>query len=405
MLRLRDFGIQYALSPCTLLYSLFAVLLLQGCTSQPERVPVPSDRYADALLLGMNNLRYWGDEPAAIALDLPPDPTPEQLRSALPGLYGRELNMLAISGGGANGAFAAGLLNGWTETGDRPVFGVVTGISTGALIAPFAFLGSDYDHVIKALYTQYSTADLVEDQGFLNLLLGGESAYDTSLLREKISLYIDEALLDAIAKEYRQGRFLFIGTTNLDAARPVTWNIGAIAASGHPEALELVREVILASTAIPIVFPPVLIDVEIDGKLYDELHMDGGVSRQSFLFSLSSPEDTFDLLDVAREKRAYVIRNAKSKVTWRPVDLRLISIAGRSANSMVHSQGVGDLYREFIGAHKFGFDFNLAYIPSSFEEEPEDLFDQEYMLKLYKWAYDMAVEGYPWEKKPPGIGE
>lgn len=385
-------------------FCILASVLLAGCISQPERTPVPADRYDDALLLGSNSFRHWGDEPVTIALDLPEHPTSEQLRTALPALYGSsELNMLAISGGGPNGAFAAGLLNGWTESGDRPVFSVVTGISTGALIAPFAFLGPDYDHVIRGLYTQYSTADLVEERGLFQFILGGESGYDTALLRRKIGEYVDEALLTALGEEYRQGRFLFIGTTNLDAARPVIWNIGAIAGSGEVGALELVREIILASASIPIAFPPVLIDVEVDGESYDEMHMDGGVSRQSFLFSLSSPEDKYDLLDVATERRAYVIRNSKPRLTWQAVDRNLISIAGRSASSMVHSQGLGDLYREFIGAHKFGFDFNLAYIPGSFTGEPEDLFDLAYMRKLYKLAYDMALEGYPWEKTPPGI--
>lgn len=380
-------------------------MLLQGCVSYPGRNPVPAGKFDEALLLGMHGLRHWADEPASVALELPDEPTPEMLRAALPGFHGHDLNFLAISGGGPNGAFAAGLLNGWTAAGDRPEFGVVTGISTGALIAPFAFLGSDYDHVIEGLYTQYSTDDLVAERSTLYFLLGGESALDTSLLRERIAHYVDEALLEAIAEEYRRGRFLFIGTTNLDAGRPVSWNIGAIAASGHPDAVELVRDVILASTAIPIVFPPVLIDAEIDGELHDELHMDGGVSRQSFLFTLAQPEDMFDFLDIAGDKRAFVIRNAKSEVTWRPVDRSLVSIAGRSANAMVHSQGTGDLYREFIGSHKFGFDFHLAYIPASFSHEPREMFDREYMRKLYKFAFEMAAKGYPWHNKPPGIEE
>ncbi len=386
-------------------FALAALLSLPGCTSLPERTPLVGDQYDNATLLGVKHLRYWGDEPATISLDLPESPTPEQLRSAMPGLYGSELTMLAISGGGANGAFAAGLLNGWTDSGERPQFAVVTGISTGALIAPFAFLGPDYDAVIKELYTQYATDDLVKDQGLLNFLLGGESAYDTTALREILARYIDAALLEAIGAQYRRGRFLFIGTTNLDAARPVTWNIGAIADSGHPDALELLHEIILASSAIPIVFPPVLIDVDVNGDVFDEMHMDGGLSRQSFLFSLSSPEDTFDLLDIGEDRKAYVIRNSTQAMSWQPVDRSLTAIAGRSANSIVHSQGVGDLYREYIGAHKFGFDFNLAYIPGSFSADPKELFDLEYMRALYNFAYDLAIDGYPWEKMPPGLQE
>ena len=383
---------------------LAAVLLMQGCASIPERTPIPEESYSESLVLGMSGLRHWGDEEMQLVPDLPPEPTLEDLRAALPGFVGRELHILAISGGGANGAFAAGLLNGWSVSGDRPQFTVVTGISTGALIAPFAYLGSDYDHFIKGFYTQYSTKDLVEEQGWLRSLFRGEAGFDTTLLRARIAGYIDDDLMEAIAAEHRKGRYLFIGTTNLDAARPVIWDIGEIAASGRPGALELIHDVILASASIPIAFPPVLINVESGGKVYDEMHTDGGVSRQSFLFTLAAPEDSIRSLNIVGEGRAYLIRNSKLEMPWRPVERRMLDIAGRSASSLVHTQGLGDLYREFLAARKFGVDFNLAYIPNTFDAEPEELFDRSYMQKLYALAYKMAVDGYPWAKSPPGYG-
>ncbi|MGI9263930.1 MAG: patatin-like phospholipase family protein [Gammaproteobacteria bacterium] len=348
-------------------------------------------------------MRFWGDEELPLAGDLPPEPTLDDLRVALPGFVDRELNLLAISGGGSNGAFAAGLLNGWSASGERPEFTVVTGISTGALIAPFAYLGPDYDHIIEGFYTQYSTSDLVEELGWIRSFVGGEAGFDTSRFRARIAGYVDEDVMEAIATEHRRGRFLLIGTTNLDAARPVVWNIGAIAESGKPGALDLIHDILLASASIPVAFPPVLIKVESGGKVYDEMHTDGGVSRQSFLFNLSSAEDTFKVLNIVGQGRAYLIRNSRMDIPWQTVERDMLSIAGRSASSLVHTQGIGDLYREYLGAQKFDFDFNLAYIPNTFDAEPEELFDRDYMRKLYEIAYEMSIDGYPWQKIPPGL--
>ncbi len=385
-----------------LLWAVMA-LIVQGCASVPERTPISEEAYPKARLLGMTGLRFWGDEMLPIAVGLPDDLSMDELREIFPGLVGRELNFLAISGGGANGAFAAGLLNAWTATGTRPEFNIVTGISTGALIAPFAFLGPDYDPLLESLYTQYSTDDLVTQRSWLQTLMGGEAAFDTGPLREEIAEYVDEDLMRAIAAEHRRGRILLIGTTNLDAARPVNWDIGAIASSGKPGALDLIRDVILASASIPVAFPPVMIDVEVNGEVYDEMHTDGGVSRQSFIFHMAAEEDAFEGLQIVGQPHAYIIRNSKLETTWQTIDRRVFEIAGRSAESMVHTQGIGDLYREFLGARKFGFDFNLAYIPAEFDMKPTELFDKEYMQALFRLGYDLAIDGYPWKKLPPGL--
>lgn len=376
-------------------------LLMQGCVALPERNPLPQESYDEAFVLGLPGLRFWGDErhPASAFLK---DAAPEELVSMFPDIAEHGINVLAISGGGENGAFAAGLLNGWTASGTRPVFNAVTGISTGALIAPFAFLGSDYDGLIEEFYTQHSTDDLVESRRPMQIIRS-DAGFDTARLRSLIAKHVDAALMEAIAEKYSRGYLLFIGTTNLDAGRPVTWDIGAIASSGRPGALDLIRDIMLASAAIPVAFPPVLIDVEAAGQTYDEMHVDGGVSRQSFLFTLSADIDTFTRLNVAGRARAFIIRNSKMESEWAAVDRNILSIAGRSASSMVRTQGIGDLYREYIGAQKYGFDFNLAYIPSNFDAHADEPFDQEYMRQLYRAGYEMAVNGFPWEKYPPGI--
>ena len=383
---------------------LLAVLLVQGCATIEERSPLPEEGYEDAMVLGMPGLRFWGDEELPLTRHLGNDATLEEIKSVLPAFVDTEINFLAISGGGANGAFSAGILSGWTAEGTRPEFTVVTGISTGALIAPFAFLGSDYDHLLKRFYTQYSTEDLVIERSLLtSFLRKRDSAFDTAPLRARLAEYLDEAVMAAIAAEYRRGRLLLIGTTNLDAGRPVVWDIGAIASIGKPGALDLIRDVILASASIPIAFPPVLIEVESGGETYDEMHTDGGVSRQAFMFHLSMPEDSFETLNIIGQGSLYLIRNSQLEPSWQPVDRTMMAIAGRSAGALVNTQGVGDLYREFVGASKYGFKFNLAVIPSHFDVDADELFDPAYMRSLFELGYEMAAAGYPWSNLPPGL--
>ena len=190
---------------------------------------------------------------------------------------------LAISGGGDNGAYGAGFLNGWTAAGTRPEFKVVTGISTGALIAPFAFLGPKYDHVLEKVYTTSSQKDIFKKRGIAAWLFG-DSMADTRPLASVIESYVTRALLDEIAAEYAKGRILLVGTTNLDSLEPVIWNMTAIAASQDPRAVPLFRSILLASASIPGAFPPVMIDVNLDGAKYQEMHVDGGTIAQVFLY-------------------------------------------------------------------------------------------------------------------------
>ena len=181
---------------CGVLLSM--ALLLQSCASPPQRNPLPEENYAEARVLGASDFRFWGNEPPPVAAELGENATLEELRTVLPGLVDRELHFLAISGGGENGAFAAGLLNGWTVSGTRPEFNVVTGISTGALLAPFAYLGPAYDHVLERFYTQYSTDDLIRNRGWLHAITT-DAGYDTAPMRSLIAEYVDEEVMEAIA--------------------------------------------------------------------------------------------------------------------------------------------------------------------------------------------------------------
>jgi hypothetical protein len=305
---------------------------------------------------------------------------------------------LAISGGGANGAFGAGLLCGWTAAGTRPEFKVVTGISTGALSAPFAFLGSKHDAPLKEVYTKTSTRDLMTPRSILAALFS-DALMDTAPMWRMSRHYFNEAMMQEIAKEYARGRILLIGTTNLDSQRGVIWNIGAIAASGNPRALELFRSILIASAAIPAAFPPVMIDVEAEGQPYQEMHVDGGAMAQVFLYP---PSFKVDSGDIQRERRVYIIRNGRLDPRWTDVQRRTLKIAERAIDSLIQTQGFGDLYRMYLTSRRDDVDFNLAFIPAEFSLKPKEGFDPVYMGQLFDLAYHAASDGYTWSKTPPG---
>ena len=373
------------------------VLTAVGCASPERMAPVPSTDTLRALPLGLANVRFFPKQRAEDmaewqqallrqrqALGLTPD-------AKLP-----HAHFLAISGGGDNGAFGAGLLVGWSEAGSRPKFELVTGVSTGALLAPFAFLGPEYDRQLRDLYTTISADDVFHQRGLISAIYDDALA-DTTPLWEHISKYVDAALLAAIAREYKKGRLLWIGTTDLDAQRANIWNIGEIAASGHPGALDLVRKILRASSAVPALFQPVLIDVEVDGKPYQELHVDGGAIAQMFLYP-----PNIDLNQVAHEKRtAYLIRNAREDPEWADVERRMLTIAGRAISTMIHTSGSNDLLRIYFTTQRDGVDYNLAYIGSDFSTPHTGEFDRAYMNSLFDYAYQKARRGYPWRKIPP----
>src|SRR5690242_20140892 len=261
-------------------------LLAAACSTPTRLDAVPVAVQKQATVLGRDDLRYWGDEAStAFVQDAFEAFTREKAVLEAAGNRGPlpPANFLAISGGGENGAYGAGLLVGWTQTGTRPSFKAVTGISTGALTAPFAFLGPAYDDKLRAVYAETSAADVLRQRSYLAAVLQ-DGAADTAPLRRTIAKYFDQQMLDAIAAEHAKGRILLIGTTDLDARRPVIWNVTKIAASGRPGALALVQNILIASAAIPGAFPPVLIGAEVDGKPYQEMHVDGGASAQVFLY-------------------------------------------------------------------------------------------------------------------------
>ena len=378
-----------------------AIGIAVGACSAPERAPaVPRADTERALPLGIANARFYPDsDPQSMIADAT-EALQREIAALPPGAKLPPANYLAVSGGGDNGAFGAGLLNAWTETGTRPQFKGVTGVSTGALIAPLAFLGPQYDPVLREVYTTIN-ADLVYRFRGFSAALFDDAMADTTPLSALIAKYFDQKMLDAIAAEYRKGRLLLIGTTNLDAQRPVIWNIGAIANSGKPGALGLVHQILRASAAIPGAFQPVLIDVELDGKKYQELHVDGGAIAQLFLYP---PSLELGKVGIKRGRRAYVIRNARLDPDWANSERRTIDIAGRAISTMLSASGRNDVLRIYFITQRDHVDYNLAYIGHDFDApEKKGEFDQSYMRALYDYGYRQARAGLEWHKAPPGL--
>ena len=387
-------------------WALLVAGALAGCASAIARNPVPAalENQAQVVGMGASPIRFWGDQ-------LPPNADAmvkekwAQVRANRPEMLktGRRpvVNFLALSGGGSDGAFGAGVLSGWTASGKRPEFDLVTGVSTGALTAPFAFLGPKYDEALKTVFTTSTTQDIAIAQPVRGLL-GGDSLASNAPLAKVVAHYVNEGFLQEVATEHRKGRRLLIGTTNLDAERPVIWDMGQIAVSGRPESLELFRKVLLASAAIPAVFPPGFVKVAAEGGVYDEMHVDGGATREVFLVPTQFMAKKVDgNLGINPVRRAYIIRNGRVDPEYKPVKAKTLSIAGRAVSSLIKSQGVGDLYELFVFSKKNGIDYNLAYIPGDFLDTSTQAFDPVYMGKLFNLGYQMAEAGYPWKKVPP----
>ncbi|WP_051961860.1 patatin-like phospholipase family protein [Methylobacter sp. BBA5.1] len=379
------------------------IMTLSGCAALRPHSPPPQQVEALVRMPGMPEVRAWGDEFSPVFQKDLIESLRQEQRS---GLFreGETVDILAISGGGGDGAFGAGMLCGWSATGNRPSFKLVTGISTGALTAPFAFLGPAYDDKLKKVYTTISSKDIFKLKSFFGMVQTDAIALNDPLAKLTTE-YIDEKMLKDIAAEHLKGRRLYIGTTALDAQRPVIWNMGAIAASGRSDALELFRKIMIASAAVPVAFPPVYIPVEAGGNSYDEMHVDGGVTNQVFLYgpmlNLPAGRKILGYDQPLRKPRVFVIRNTRIKSNWLAVKPVMRSIAPRSVASLIKAQGVGDIYRIYVITQRDGLDFNLAHIPDELDTNRSDEFNKQVMNVLFDTGYNLARYGYRWQKTPP----
>ena len=383
--------------------------LASGCSTLERGAPMPPAVADQVTVLGIQNGRFWPDTHGEALLRegvqaLERERAAARITGSSSGGSTVNLfpaNFLAVSGGGDDGAFGAGLICGWSDSGKMPTSKLVTGVSTGSMIAPFAFLGGAYIGRLRTLYTTIKPEDISEDAGLFGALFG-EALADTEPLARLISRYVDQQMLADIAREYARGRLLLIGTTSLDEQRPVIWNLGAIAGSGHPGALELTRKVLLASAAIPGAFPPVMIEVDAAGRRYQEMNVDGGAVVQTFLY----PPDTGLRVDLrsaehARQRHAYIVRNGRLDPDWAKVDRRFLKIVGRAISTMIHYSGYNDIIRIYATTKRDGVDYNLAYIEPDFPDMKHEEFDPAYLRALFDYGYAKGRQGSAWHKAPP----
>jgi predicted patatin/cPLA2 family phospholipase len=350
----------------------------------PPRTPFTAEDDAVAGIPGMPDARFFADSLADFTKALPAQPGP----------------WLILSTGGADGAFGAGLVTGLSAGGHRPDYAVVTGVSAGALMAPFMFAGPKYDATLRALYTQTTAADIFEVGGT------GESFLDTWPLRDLIKKQITPELLADIATAYKSGRRLFVVTTDLDAERSVVWNMGAIAAhaADHGQddaALNLFRSVLLASGSIPGAFPPVLIDVEGNGKKFSEMHVDGGVGGQFFVAPPALMESNSGYTIPATE--LYVVVNSGLQPDFQVVERSTPTILAQSVGMAVKTDIRLMLDRAFIAAKNSGIGFNVASIPANFNAPSRGAFDPDYMKALFQTGYDLGKSGNAFAREPPSF--
>jgi predicted acylesterase/phospholipase RssA len=347
----------------------------------PPRTPFTAAEDAAARIPGMPDARFWAD-------------SVDDFKNALPSKPGP---WLILSSGGEDGAFGAGFLNGLSASGKRPDYAVVTGVSTGALIAPFAFAGQHYDNALRDAFTKITSADIFE--------IGAtpESFVDTWPLKDLIAKEITPALLADIAAQYRAGRRLFIVTTDLDSERSVVWNMGAIATHGGEQAAALFRSVLLASSSIPGAFPPVLIDVESNGKRFAEMHVDGGVGGQFFLAPAALMAATSDYRLPATDLS--IVVNSGLRPDFEVVPRTTQAILAQSVGMAVQVDTRLMLDRAYLVAKRSGANFKVASIPPSFNAPSRGTFDPDYMKALFQTGYDLGNSPSPFNSLPPAYPE
>ncbi|MEM7238654.1 MAG: patatin-like phospholipase family protein [Pseudomonadota bacterium] len=299
--------------------------------------------------------------------------------------------ILALSGGADDGAFGAGLLVGWTARGDRPEFDIVTGVSAGAIIAPLAFLGARYDAHLSEIFARFDAHDIAEPLGILGLL--GVSLYDTGPLRRLISQIIDEDVIQAIAEAHRDGRRLFIVTTDLDRERAIVWNMGAIADLDESRRSQLFHDVMLASSSIPGLFPPVEINVFGARSAFVELHIDGGAALEF----LAVP-DLFIRNGVwphgeAAGAQLFVVVNSRLSTRTELIPARLVRLVERSLSTLIRSYQRQSAERVLAFGQRTGVAVGISAIPPDFEAPRSRWFEPAYMRAVFDHGWQLGRSG------------
>jgi hypothetical protein len=366
--------------------------MLGACAIEPRTPFTEADQMA-AIPIAMRGIRYWADTPESLFQNAARRAIVQQ---GSPFIY------LALSGGGGGGAYGAGVLNGWTDSGKRPRFTVVSGVSVGALIAPFAFLGPAYDERLRNIYTNGDAERLIRDPNPLNAVFGA-GLFGRERLRELVERDVDDGMIRAIASEDGKGRRLLVVTTDLDAQRAVIWDLGAIAAIGGPNAFKLFRDVLAASASVPVAFAPQLIDVTANGQNFQEMHVDGAVTTPVFtlpdMFLLGGKT----ISTTGPRPDLYVIVNTRIDAGFEVVPNQTFAVAARSLSAANRVATQAALAQTYKFAERSGLGFHLTYVGRDAPESGATGFEMAAMRQLYDYGYEKGRSGSFWESKLPQI--
>lgn len=366
-----------------------ATVLALGCVST-SRLPASDERFNFASPVGFPDpVRIVDPSPASFRVH-----SAEVVNRLRKSAGGGEINVLALSGGGAGGAFGAGALVGLTQSGARPTFHLVTGVSTGALIAPMAFLGPDWDPQLKEAFAGESAQQLLKRRAVAFIF--GAALYDGRRLVSLVDRFVTDELVSAVAREARKGRMLLVETTDLDKEEPVIWDMGAIAIRGGPEAKKLFRDVLVASASVPVLFPPVAIRVEDHGALFDELHVDGSTTTVLFI----APEMAAvvpEAFEGASRINVYVVVNGQLGESPKSTRVNSVSILSRSVSANLRHNTRSAVALAFNVATNHNMTFKLTAIPDSYPYSGPLDFRAAAMRSLFDFAESCASRSLLWK--------
>jgi len=359
---------------------------LAGCVTAP-RTPFTPLNQAAAAPPGFDHVRYAQDDPALRAL----------LRQSIADAPGGTMNALAISGGGANGAYGAGLICGWSRTGQRPDFQIVTGVSTGALSAPFVFLGPGWDAQLRSAYLGNDIRHVLRKRGLFGLLTLG--LYRRGPLKTLVEGYVTDELLREVAAENAKGRRLLVGTTNLDTEQLVIWDMGAIAAHGGPEARELFVQVLIASASVPGVFPPTMIRVEGAGRSFEEMHVDG--ETESAFFAVPQAILASKVLSVTPSGvHLYIVINGRLDSQLAVTSPSVLSVIGRTFDAENRASTRYLVISTVEFCQRTGCNLKVSTMPPTLTDDPLD-FSAAHLQSLFDAGYALMSSGKAWRDGNP----
>lgn len=395
--------------------------LIFGCSSSPHdstiRVDESNYLYTEIgprdsqVSLANEPYRFWGDQIPKNLKALQGHFYDEENLNVLrnspsaPKVIGDRFNVLVLSGGGPRGAYGAGVLNGLKDRGELPEFSLITGVSAGALIAPFVYVGGDKYTELKEVMLGLNDDMMLGGTSIFKILFGDAFSEGDNFYKMVQKTYDDE-FIEEIAKAHRTGKRLFIGTTHFDSGRQMIWNIGRIASSDLPNRKDIIHQVLAASSSIPGVFPPQFIPVEYKNQSLEEMHVDGGLSSQLFFDPVG-----FDFTKVTaalgydKPPHIYIIRNGRLRTEFKFIKDDTVSLAARSVDNLILEQTRGDVFREMYITRKIGAKLFLTYVDDDYTQKPQEgkFFDPDFLKSLYQYGYQKATTGKVWVDEMPLI--